>query len=555
MSTPAKKRRDHNASQSRRILHLQGVWVYTATLSKLEDRWFSFRAPCLMTFRKLNIVLAALTLSVGAILVFHNVRQAEYVRQMNESWNQASVQTMQVALDLAALERSFGYVGFIHHFKNYVLRRDETYYHDATESYWKTVDALRRLMMSDLPERDRVDLLVVQKTLNAYFHKLNELYLNRADLTVEVADNFLAVDDTPAREALVRLRADLIPNLQNQYDTTAANNQTNEFWALLSSSYPLIVILVFAFTISLISRKVLMRAKEIDTIFDSSPDAFIYSNAKGKILRANKMATKIFGYSEEELRKMKIEELVDSSILENHRKIRERLISDKSTGVLGEGNAEIRGMTKSGQQVPLNVAISAFVFGRHKGIIAIARDMTTFKRMEIDSTYDALTGVFNHRNIEAKLDDELKRAKRYGRVLSILLVDLDNVKGLNDSEGHSAGDRGLAAASEHLRIQLRKHDHVGRWGGDEFLVVCPELGQLDASEIADRIRRRFEDIQFPWSSKFTMSIGIATLGPNSAAMTTQNLFDEADQALYVAKERGRNRVEHFAELQRPKRIK
>ncbi|CZF82884.1 putative diguanylate cyclase AdrA [Grimontia celer] len=508
-----------------------------------------------MTFRKLNILLVVLTLSVGAILVFHNVRQAEYVREMNESWNQASVETMQIALDLAALERSFGYVGFIHHFKNYVLRRDETYYFDATESYWQTVDALRRLMMSELPERDRLDLLVVQRTLNAYFRKLNDLYLNRADLSAVDADRYVTVDDTKAREALVRLRADLIPNLQNQYYQTAASNQDNAFWILLSSTYPLLIILAFAFSISVISRKVLMRAKEIDTIFNSSPDAFIYSNSNGQILRTNKMATKIFGYSEEELREMRIEDLVDSALRDSHRKLREKFVSEKGSRVMGAGNSKITGLTKTGRHVPLNVSISSFGFGRHKGIIAIARDMTTMNKLQLDSTHDALTGVFNRRHIEVRLDDEVKRAKRYGRGLSVFIVDLDNFKGLNDSEGHRAGDRGLAVAAEHLRLQLRKHDHVGRWGGDEFLVICPEISQTDATEIADRIRRRFEDLHFPWHCKLTMSIGIATLQPNSATITTQNLFDEADQALYVAKERGRNRVEHFAELQRPKRIK
>ncbi|NGN99845.1 diguanylate cyclase [Grimontia sp. S25] len=508
-----------------------------------------------MTFRKLNILLSALTLSVCAILVFHNVRQAEYLNEMNESWNKASVQNIQIALDLAELERAFGYVGFIHHFKNYVIRREDVYYRDATESYWETTDALKRVMSSELPEYDQQDLLIVQATLNEYFRNLNDLYLHHAHLPAEEADRLFRVDDSQTREALVRLRADLIPSPLEQYNETLVSNQTNAFWTLVSSTYPLFIILAFAFTISLVSRKVLMRAKEIDTIFNASPDAFIYSDTEGKILRANVMASKVFGYSESELKEMKIEDLVDPTVKDRHVKLRERFIANKGSRVMGGNNAEIKGQTKSGRLVPLNVAISSFVFGPHKGVIAIARDMTALKQMELDSSHDALTTVYNRRYIEAKLDEEVKRAKRYGRGLSVLLVDLDNFKRLNDTEGHRAGDRGLVVAAEHLRQQLRKHDFVGRWGGDEFLVVCPEISQGDATEIADRIRRRFEEIHFPWGCDVTMSIGISTLQTNSANVTTQNLFDEADKALYSAKERGRNRVEHFADLMRPKRIK
>lgn len=133
-----------------------------------------------MSPKKVNVVLVILTLIVAGMLVLHNFQQARHAEYINESWNDKSLEVMQTAMDLAAVERSFGYIGFIHHFKNYVLRRDEVYYREATKAYWVTNDALLRLILSDLPERDVRDLIQVQRTLNEYFRKLNDAYIHYA---------------------------------------------------------------------------------------------------------------------------------------------------------------------------------------------------------------------------------------------------------------------------------------------------------------------------------------------------------------------------------------
>ncbi len=508
-----------------------------------------------MSPRKVNILLVILTLIVAGVLVLHNFQQARHAEYINESWNDKSLEAMQTAMDLAAVERSFGYLGFIHHFKNYVLRRDEVYFREATKAYWVTNDALVRLILSDLPERDVRDLIQVQRTLNEYFRKLNDAYTHYAELSAKKLDAIVRVDDLAARDALSRLRIDIIPNLNEHYQVASQSNARYEQWTLLSITIPFMIIFGFAIVISVVSRKVLMRAREIDVIFQASPDAFIYSDSKGNILRSNQMASDIFGYSALELKKLKIEDLVEPTKQEYHENLRETFVKQGGRRMMGGRNTEIKGVTKSGKRVPLSIAISSFSFEEHQGSIAIIRDITDFKRLESDSMHDALTGVYNRRHIEERFEDEVKRAKRYARALSLLVVDLDNFKNLNDTEGHRAGDNGLVVAAEHLRSQLRKHDHIGRWGGDEFVVICPELDRADAIEIAERIRRRFEAQQFPWCHKMTMSIGVASLSPDTSVMTPRDLFEEADQALYLAKERGRNRVEHFFDLQRPKRVK
>lgn len=306
---------------------------------------------------------------------------------------------------------------------------------------------------------------------------------------------------------------DIIPNLNDHYQVASLSNARYEQWTLVSTIIPLMIIFGFAVVISVVSRKVLMRAREIDVIFQASPDAFIYSDSKGNILRSNQMASDIFGYSEFEPKKLKIEDLVEPTKQEHHENLRKAFVKQGGRRMMGGRNTEIKGVTKSGKRIPLSIAISSFSFEEHQGSIAIIRDITDFKRLESDSMHDALTGVYNRRHIEERFEDEVKRAKRYARTLSLLVVDLDNFKNLNDTEGHRAGDKGLVVAAEHLLSQLRKHDHIGRWGGDEFVVICPELDRDDAIEIAERIRRRFEALQFPWHHKVTMSIGITSLSP------------------------------------------
>lgn len=508
-----------------------------------------------MSPRKVNVLLIILTLLVAGVLVLHNFQQSRHAARINQTWNDKSLEAMQIAMDLAAVERSFGYLGFIHHFKNYVLRRDDVYYREATQAYWATNDALIRLILSDLPERDMRDLIQVQSTLNEYFRKLNDAYLHYAKLPANELDAIVKVDDKAARDALSSLRSDLIPNLSQQYEVASQSNARNDQWTLVSSAIPLMIVFGFAIVISVVSRKVLMRVREIDVIFQASPDAFVYSDSKGNILRSNQMASDIFGYSANELKKLQIEDLVEPTKQEYHRNLREAFVKQGGRRMMGGRNTEIKGVTKSGKRIPLSIAISSFSFEEHQGSIAIIRDITDFKRLESDSMYDALTGVYSRRQIEERFENEVKRAKRYARALSLLVIDLDNFKNLNDTEGHRAGDKGLVVAAEHLLSQLRKHDHIGRWGGDEFVVVCPELSRVNAIELAERIRRQFAALDFPWNHKLTMSIGVTSLSVEKGAVTPENLFDEADQALYLAKERGRNRVEHFSDIQRPKRVK
>ena len=153
---------------------------------------------------------------------------------------------------------------------------------------------------------------------------------------------------------------------------------------------------------------------------------------------------------------------------------------------------------------------------------------------------DPLTRLPNRRSLDERLAAEVLRAERYGGVLSVLLLDLDHFKSVNDDNGHEAGDAALLEVAELMAEACRDPDMVGRWGGEEFLMVLPESDTQAAHAVASRVRERVERHAFTGIGNLTISIGVASMVPGDTAAA---LLKRADRALYAAKSGGRNRVE------------
>ncbi|MEZ8142963.1 sensor domain-containing diguanylate cyclase [Enterovibrio sp. FF113] len=507
-----------------------------------------------MANKTLNTILILLCVAMLATSVGYSVHQANHVEKLNDEWHPETQQQLNVALEFEALERAFGYLGFIHHFKNYVLRRTDYYYVEATKSYWEANEALLNLLLVDLPNSDVNDIITIQDTLNAYFKNLNYVYLElKLESAVDV-DKRVRVDDNNAREALIRLRAAVVTNLSKHNQNANSRDESKSTWSYVSTSLPLFVIVFLAIIVSVVARQMFHRQRETNAIFNFSPDGCLYADSEGNILRANKAVTTIFGYSLTELTSMKVEDLMDESLRQDHVLHREDFSKISRTRLMSDSTTEVKGKTKFGNAKPLSIAISSFEYDKTYRNIAIIRDLSAQNKTENDPQYDLLTSLRSRRAMEQLMDVEVKRAKRYGRNMSVLLINIDDFKTLNDNEGHTAGDEGLVMAADHLRNVFRTVDHIGRWGGDEFLVVCPELDAEDAIYLADRVCMRFAKLPFPWDTKLTMSIGISSMSPTRASGSLETLFDEADQALYSAKAQGRNRQQHFRELRRPKLV-
>lgn len=158
---------------------------------------------------------------------------------------------------------------------------------------------------------------------------------------------------------------------------------------------------------------------------------------------------------------------------------------------------------------------------------------------------DELTGLYNRRYVLQRLGEEVLRARRYRLPLSCLMLDLDHFKRVNDTHGHLAGDAVLRQLGATLRLSVRSTDVVGRYGGEEFLVLLPQTPLSGARTLAERIRWVVEQTVFDAGGvrvRCTVSIGVAT-APQGEPPDLDRLVGAADEALYLAKRRGRNRVE------------
>ena len=164
-------------------------------------------------------------------------------------------------------------------------------------------------------------------------------------------------------------------------------------------------------------------------------------------------------------------------------------------------------------------------------------------RLEALSETDALTGLANRRALRRRLTDDLRRARRYGSAVSLLLIDVDGLKAINDTGGHAAGDRAIRRVAEAIALHLREPDFGARLGGDEFAVVMPNTSTSAARRSAERLRAHLGPGPHG-ESPVPISVGIATTDPSrqSDIVTVHELTQAADRALYAAKRAGRNRV-------------
>ncbi len=162
------------------------------------------------------------------------------------------------------------------------------------------------------------------------------------------------------------------------------------------------------------------------------------------------------------------------------------------------------------------------------------------KELRYNSIMDSLTNLHNRRRLNQLLEHEYSRCEKSGSVCSLILLDIDFFKSINDTYGHSAGDRVLEEVAALLKRSVREDDSVGRWGGEEFLVICPDTAFDEAHCIAEQIRSEIANFEFHLGEKITCSLGISVSG---AADTVPNLIQRADRGLYKAKDKGRNRVE------------
>lgn len=178
-----------------------------------------------------------------------------------------------------------------------------------------------------------------------------------------------------------------------------------------------------------------------------------------------------------------------------------------------------------------------------EGIILDISDRKALEQeLEVLATRDSLTGLLNRRESARVLAEEQARASRYRRPLALLWADIDHFKRINDTWGHAAGDQVLCAVSDLLRDSVRSVDTVGRFGGEEFIVILPEMGAEEAREVAERLREQIgrQVVTLPGGEAVSLTISIGVAAFPDHGQTQDELCAAADKAMYRAKKQGRN---------------
>lgn len=308
---------------------------------------------------------------------------------------------------------------------------------------------------------------------------------------------------------------------------------------------------------------------ELQTILDAIPSLVMYKDTRNQILRVNRAAAAIFGVSPEEMAGTPaarwFPDEAESAYLDD--------LEVMASGHPKLGIAESV-VTPQGERRWMQTDKYPCKDENHRvtGIIVIATDVSAKRRGEEElrqhrdhldelvaqrtvelaranaelermARMDDQTGLSNRRYVMERLDEELRRAQRHGTPLSVMLLDLDHFKSVNDTYGHLAGDAVLLQTARVIQAAMRATDIKGRFGGEEFVTIMPQTGLDGATLFAERLRiavgaqiHREIDADF----RVTCSIGVAAFGPGSASLS--ELLRQADRALYEAKRLGRDRI-------------
>lgn len=283
-------------------------------------------------------------------------------------------------------------------------------------------------------------------------------------------------------------------------------------------------------------RNVQLEKGKVDLMISFMNVPLYIVDKYGKINLINKKACELLGYSEGELLGKNVHDVLH--------------LSNDTSCVFCEGmeknsdkfECEFVFKKKNGEELIAEIFAKKLVLKDETLCVVGFYDITQKKLAEnmlyISSITDPLTGLYNRKYIKEVLNSEKEKADIYGDIFSVIMLDLDNFKNINDTRGHDAGDEVLKRLSVILKSNLRSSDIVGRWGGDEFIIIMKNTKLKEAVSIAENLRRKIEDLNFD-GIKITASMGVSVYKYKSQI---KDIILQADYYLYVAKNKGKNLV-------------
>jgi diguanylate cyclase (GGDEF)-like protein/PAS domain S-box-containing protein len=294
------------------------------------------------------------------------------------------------------------------------------------------------------------------------------------------------------------------------------------------------------------AREARLLAERFSLALDRIPTFIYMKNRQRKYVYANKPTLELFKCSAAELHGSGDSRFFPPETVEKLHEIDTRVLQGEDTAeevVAQEADGSRRVYAYLSVKLPLRRPDGAIY-----ALCGISTDITERKalleKLERQATRDYLTGLNNRRYFMERGETELAQAKRYGHKLSLLMLDIDRFKRINDTHGHKVGDIVLQQLAIILRNSFREVDIIGRIGGEEFAVLLPETGLAQATEVAERLRKNVAGTDLTEATglplRFTISIGVVELDGKDVSL--DRLLELADKALYEAKQTGRNKV-------------
>jgi diguanylate cyclase (GGDEF)-like protein/PAS domain S-box-containing protein len=281
----------------------------------------------------------------------------------------------------------------------------------------------------------------------------------------------------------------------------------------------------------------------LKTLFTAMPEATLVVDAAGVIRLANRRAEELFAYAPDALIGRSVDTLVPAAMTGGHARHRSDFAADPRTRPMGE-NLDLRGRRADGTEFPIDVALGPAEFEGERLVVAIVRDITDRKLRQDElrylSDHDALTGLVNRRALDRELAKRLAHARRHGVQTTLMLLDLDGFKLVNDRLGHLEGDRLLCDLVRAIERRLRAGDTLARLGGDEFAIVLPYTSPAAAESIARELLGIVREVARETTRgavDVTASIGVAPLADAAGVVIAA-----ADAAMYEAKRAGGDTV-------------
>lgn len=401
-------------------------------------------------------------------------------------------------------------------FDHYIIDKEGNFILNPNDKHsWSKYAKNSARLIDDFPTEASKIMTGVSKGENFYAYPLDDVLHN---------------DD----DAILILK----PKAEYRHSLILSNIQAAVIVTVLSILLSIPLALYASITPSKLQKALWASNKELKRFADIL-DKYVISvttKTNSMITAVSSAFERVSGYTKEELYGKKINIIRHPDTLnETH----EELWNTIENG--NEWHGELKNKDKEGQEYWLEESIIPIKDENESIIsyISVGIDITAKKELERISTIDKLTGVFNRRQLDKCIQNEIEKASRYHRPLSLMMIDIDHFKKVNDTYGHQIGDYALVAVSQILAKHIRSSDVLGRFGGEEFVILCPESDIDAAAELGEKLRHEIEAFSFETIGNLTVSIGISEL---KADMSNEELLYKADVSLYKAKNGGRNQV-------------